>query len=302
MPSWTDVQSEIHQSPSPYDRVRRTYLAEYSAYTGRNVIIYYSGWLEKAHLADRLGVGLSVNDSDKNGFMSTVQGLDRSKGLDLFLHTPGGDIAATESLVDYLRSMFPDDIRVVVPQLAMSAGTMIALASQQVIMGAHSSLGPIDPQFGGLPAHGIIEEFETAKSEIAANAMTAHVWQHILSKYHPTLIGECYKAIQWSKTMVHEWLITGMFKSSPSKVSDADRVLTELADHALTLSHARHISVARAKSLGINVLELESDQRLQDLVLSVHHACATTLSETGAFKIIENQNGTAFISAMPEPR
>jgi hypothetical protein len=302
MPSWNDVQNEVHQSPSPWDRTRRKYLMELSEHTGRNVIVYYSGWLEKAQVADRLGGGLSVNDSDKNGFMSTVHGLDRAKGLDLFLHTPGGDIAATESLVDYLRSMFPNDIRVVVPQLAMSAGTMIALAANEILMGAHSSLGPIDPQFNGLPAHGIIEEFETAKTEIAANPATGFVWQHILSKYHPTLIGECYKAIEWSKTMVREWLITGMFSGESDPGAAADRVLAELADHALTLSHARHISAERARGLGLNVTALEDDQRLQDLVLSVHHACATTLGETGAFKIIENHNGTAFISAIPDQR
>jgi hypothetical protein len=184
----------------------------------------------------------------------------------------------------------------------MSAGTMIALASNEVVMGKHSSLGPIDPQFGGLPAHGIIEEFETAKAEMATNPASGMVWQHILGKYHPTLIGECYKAIQWSKSMVEEWLITGMFQAEKDPKAAAAKVLDDLADHALTLSHARHISFARAKSLGITVTALEDDQKLQDLVLSIHHSCATTLSETGAFKIIENNNGTAFISALPDSR
>ena len=48
--------------------------------------------------------------------MLTINKLDRTKGLDLILHTPGGDIAATESLVDYLYSMYGKDIRVIVPQ------------------------------------------------------------------------------------------------------------------------------------------------------------------------------------------
>ncbi len=104
-----------------------------------------SGWLEKAHLVAQGLTGTEVNDSDKNGFMATIHQLDRTKGLDLVLHTPGGNVAATESLVDYLRAMFGSDIRAIVPQLAMSAGTMIALASKQIVMGQHSSLGPIDP-------------------------------------------------------------------------------------------------------------------------------------------------------------
>jgi ClpP class serine protease len=102
-------------------------MAQLSGLTDRNVIAYYSGWLQKGYLEQQGIRGFEVNDDDKNGFMATIHQLDRSKGLDLLLHTPGGDTAATESLVDYLRSMFGTDIRAIVPQLAMSAGTMIAL-------------------------------------------------------------------------------------------------------------------------------------------------------------------------------
>ncbi len=62
--------------------------------TGRNTIAYYSGWLQKSGAPDT-----AVNDKDKSGFMLTINKLDKLKGLDLVLHTPGGDIAATESLV-----------------------------------------------------------------------------------------------------------------------------------------------------------------------------------------------------------
>ena len=110
--------------------------------------------------------------------MSTIHQLDRKKGLDLIIHTPGGGMAATESLVDYLRAMFKDDIRAVVPQLAMSGGTMIARACKEILMGKHSSLGPIDPQLGGIPAHGIVEEFKRAKKEIAKEPSTMAVWQY----------------------------------------------------------------------------------------------------------------------------
>ena len=92
--------------------------------------------------------------------MTVIHNLDRTKGSDLILHTPGGETAATESLVDYLRSMFLGRHQAIVPQLAMSAGTMIACACKEVVMGKHSSLGPIDPQYLGLPAHGVVEEFK----------------------------------------------------------------------------------------------------------------------------------------------
>lgn len=302
MPSWPDVQSAVQQNGGPYDVVRRGYIAQMAEYTGRNVIIYYSGWLEKQNLIAQGMQGFEINDSDKTGFMSTVFGLDRAKGVDLILHTPGGDIAACESLVDYLRTMFNGDIRVIVPQLAMSCGTMIALSAKEVVMGKHSSLGPIDPQIGGIPAHGIIEEFDQAKREIEANPATIPVWQPIIGKYNPTLVGEAAKAIKWARDMVDQWMQTGMFKDREDKAAASKNVLDELADHALTLSHSRHISLLKAKSLGIVVTELESDPELQDVVLAIHHSCTQTLTETGAFKIIENQNSVAVISVVNQIR
>jgi ClpP class serine protease len=118
MPNWNQLLDEINAAVGVHDVIRRRYLKEVSELTGRNVIIYYSGWLQKEGIA-----GIEINDEDKNGFMTVIHELDRSHGLDLILHTPGGEMAATESLVDYLRSMFGTNIRAIVPQLAMSGGT-----------------------------------------------------------------------------------------------------------------------------------------------------------------------------------
>jgi ClpP class serine protease len=171
------------------DRIRRKYLAELHAHTKRNVIAYYSGFLSK-----NTG-GIEINDEDKNGFMTAIHGLDRSKGLDLILHTPGGDIASTQSLVDYLHKMFKKDIRAFVPQIAMSAGTMIACSCKEIWMGKQSNLGPIDPQLNGVPAQGVLTEFKTACKE-ARDPQKAQMWGHIISKYRPTFLLQCADAIK----------------------------------------------------------------------------------------------------------
>ena len=100
--------------------------------------------------------------------------------------------------------------------------------------------------------------------------------------------------------MVKEWLITGMFAGEADATTKADRIIEELADHAITLSHARHIAVKKAQDLGVKVVVLEAPQNkdLQDAVLTVHHACIQTLSGTGAFRIIENQNGVGFLQVL----
>ena len=75
-------------------------------------------------------------------------------------------------------------------------------------------------------------------------------------------------------------------------------MVQELGDHALTKSHERHISPAQARSFGLSIANLEDDQTLQDLVLSVHHATILTMSMTQAVKIIENDRGVGFISTL----
>lgn len=292
MPDWNEILNEITEAGSTHDVIRRRYLKELHKLTGRNVIIYYSGWLQKRNLE-----GVEVNDADKNGFMTVIHELDRSKGLDLLLHTPGGETAATESLVDYLRSMFGCDIRAFIPQLAMSAGTMIACACKEIFMGKQSSLGPIDPQFRGVPAHGVIEEFEKARNEIKDDPSNIPLWQPILAKYSPTLIGECEKAIEWANEMVTEWLLSGMFRGrrTKKKLKKVQMIVEDLTDHALSKSHERHLPYDRCQEVGLKVKSLEDSQELQDAVLSVHHACIHTLGATPAFKIIENHEGRAFI-------
>lgn len=138
--------------------------------------------------------------------MLTIHKMDKSKGLDLILHTPGGDLVATESLVDYLYSIFNYDIRVIVPQISMSAGTMIALSAKEIILGKHSNLGPIDPQMGGLACQAVLHEFEEAKKDIKMNPQAAPLWQVIIGKYHPTFLGACDKLLIGLKI----WLVNGL--------------------------------------------------------------------------------------------
>lgn len=303
MPNWSEVLAQIQREsaknargPAPVDRVRRKYLKRLNKHTGRNVIAYYSAWLMRSDAP-----ALEVMDADKNGIMAAVHGLDRTKGLDLILHTPGGNLAATESIVHYLHQMFGDDIRAVVPQLAMSAGTMISFASKSILMGKQSNLGPIDPQIGGVPAPAIKKEFNDAVEDLQYRPHAAAAWQAIIGKYHPTLLDQCDKAIQWSSEMARKWLAEGMFSTSLNPDAKATYVVEKMSDPQAHLSHARHIHIEQLEDLGLKIERLEDDHTLQDLVLTVHHSYMHTFSSSSAVKVVENHNGTATITTTGGP-
>lgn len=293
MPAWGKVLSEIgakqQEGQLAVDLVRRKYLKLLHRHTGRNVIAYYSGWLFRPPTTPNLSVG----DEDMNAFMATVHQLDRSKGLDLILHTPGGDIAATEALVKYLWIMFDKDIRVIVPQIAMSAGTMIACAARSIVMGKQSSLGPIDPQVGGVPAQGVLDEFQMAITSIQDNPACAPLWQQIVSRYHPSFLLECAQAIEWSREMVLSWLKDNMFDGNHEQAHIADSVIKYLSNHSTTATHSRHLPIGKCVEIGLKVMALEDDEKLQDLVLTVHHAYMHTFSMAPVIKITENHLGVA---------
>lgn len=295
MPAWGNVLAEIGEKQrggqQAVDIVRRKYLKRLHQHTGRNVIAYYSGWLFRPPSTPNLSLG----DDDMNAFMAAVHQLKREDGLDLILHTPGGDIAATEALVKYLWVMFDKNIRVIVPQLAMSAGTMIACSAQTIVMGKQSSLGPIDPQIGGVPAQGVLDEFQMAVETIKRDPASTPLWQQIVSRYHPSFLNECVQAINWSRTMVHGWLCENMFENDPAHVATAQAIVAFLGDHSATAAHARHIPLSKCEEIGLKIERLESDKKLQDLVLTVHHAYMHTFSMSSATKIIENHNGVATV-------
>lgn len=297
MPNWNEILNQIKEAGSTQDILRRRYLKRLSDYTRRNVILYYSGWLQKTGPEHR--PNLSISDADKNGLMSVIHKLDRRRGLDLLLHTPGGDMAATESIITYLRSMFQNDIRAVVPQLAMSGGTMLACACKEIVMGEQSSIGPFDPQIGAVPAQAIKEEFNRAAGEMAANPQKAFLWQPILQKLNPGFITQCEKVIDMADHVVKTNLENCMFQGEPDAAEKAQKVVNELGSHAMTKMHARHIDKAKAQAMGLKIVSLENDNRLQDLVLSVHHCCMLTFEQTSAVKLIENQRGTCYAVTAP---
>jgi hypothetical protein len=314
MPTWGEIGREIaaakvdpsHPATSPWDLVRRKYLTAVQAHTGRAVILYATKWTQPAE--GQLAVSpihLMINDEDVHGFMEAVHGIGSDK-LDLILHSPGGSPTAAEALVTYLRSKFKH-IRVIVPHMAMSAATMIACAADEIVMGAHSFLGPIDPQMPlntalgprMVPAQAIIEQFERAMVEVQ-DASKVRAWLPMISQYGPDLLVTCKNASDLGEQLVSEWLAKYMFTGQQDATQKGAAIALWLATHRNFKSHGRPLSRDTLLAKGMNVSPLERDQTEQDLFLSVHHATSHTFAGTPAVKIIENHLGKAFINMVQQ--
>lgn len=311
MPIWSEILRELDQStpqgsPPDFDGVRRKYLAGLHRHTGRNVVLYASGWLQK----EVLPALTSINDEDIHALMEVTSGL-KGTNLDLILHSPGGSLEAAEGIVSYLRSRF-QHIRVIVPELAMSAATMISCAANEVLMGKHSFLGPIDPQIlvstplgqRYVPAQAVLDQFDKAQRE-CQDPRKLSAWLPMLSQYGPDLLVQCEMSISLSKELVKTWLGAYMFagiEDLSEREGRAQSVSTWLAKHTTFKSHSRHLPRPLLLEKGLFVSPLENDEELQDLSLSVFHATTHTFGGTGATKIVENHLGRAFIKSHHVPQ
>jgi hypothetical protein len=298
MPTWGEILTEligtvaVPGGPPNWDLVRRKYITALHALTGRDTILYYTDWMGSAGKP-----GTSIVLGDMQGMMEVHKDL-KGPGLDLILHSPGGSAEATASMVRYLRTKFTD-IRVFVPLAAMSAATMWALAGDEIVMGKHSQLGPIDPQMLTAdgqyhPARVILQQFDRAKKEIAADPSLLGAWVPILQAYGPSMLQECERAEMLARGLVEQWLSAYMLRADRRRISKAKAIAKWFSEYGANQSHALGIGRDEARGRGLRIADLETDAALQDAVLSVHHATILTLAGPAA-KIVENHLGRAWV-------
>ena len=307
MPTWSEILTELNETTQQpdaslvdFDGVRRKYLKKISDLTKRNTILYASCWTSKPEVPPSF---VSISDEDLQGLMEVVHDLSGSE-LDLILHTPGGSLEVAEAFVSLLRSKFIN-IRIIVPSVAMSAGTMIACAGDKIVLGKHSFLGPTDPQFiipteTGLrmaSAQSILDQFDRAQQECKDPAKLSS-WIPMLNQYGPDLLIQSEKALEMSRELVERWLSKYMLKENKEK---AKEIANWLSNNKLFKTHSRRISREQLEEKELKIQHLEKNQKEQDLFLSVFHTTTHTFTGTPAAKIIENHKGRAFIKMFQPP-
>lgn len=226
---------------------RQGLIREIQERTGRILICYVSGgecWIDR---------------NDTVPFVDLLHNVPRDRPIDLLLHTGGGETDAAEKLMEMLRGhVGVAELRVIVPDFAKSAGTLMVLGADSVLMSDMSELGPIDPQIllpGGLqPVQNFLDAYrehaetlENAPGNIAARIM--------LDKLDPAILKLCEAAVDRARQAAEKLLSRGMFRNG----GNYTRTAKELLDTSRWLSHSQMISWedARDPQIGLVVEHLE---------------------------------------------
>src|SRR5260370_22570328 len=300
MSSWNSINDEIvslqnQKRPDAFDVVRRKKMKAVQEITGRPLIVYATDFITPNPIkAQFIGNLVIISLADKDGFDEVTRNLPRDIGIDILLHSPGGLAEATESIVALLRDRF-SYIRFIIPSVAKSAATMLAMSGEQLLMDERSELGPTDPQMifttqDGrtivAPAQAIKDQFKTAQDEINADPKKLPSWVPILGWYGPALLAQCDNQLALAEELVSKWLEQYMFAGDPQAQHKAKQIAEYLADHNKFRSHGRRVGMDDLKALGANILDMRTESKLHNAVRELYTAITLTFSKTAAYKIV----------------
>ena len=105
---------------------------------------------------------IDINDSEE--VLRAIRLCDNNCPIDLIMHTPGG-LVLSAGQIAYALSRHPGKVTVFIPHYAMSGGTLIALAADEIVMDENAVLGPVDPQIGQSPAASVLTVLERKEAK-----------------------------------------------------------------------------------------------------------------------------------------
>lgn len=292
------------KNPKQHHDLRISLIKEIEKITKRKLIVYAADF-NKSHPA----VPNSINQLDLTSFSDLIEKID-GDSIDILIHSPGGSAEATEQLVSMLRENYKD-IRFIVPRMAKSAATMLTLSGNKILMDDRSELGPTDPQVvipvpGGImfvPAKSILNGFNKAKSIIESEGTDSlPAYLPMLNKYDLHLLEICETSLKLAEELVREWLKKYMFEGKKEKEELAKELSGHFLEHDDHKSHARPITISKAKEWKLDVGDMRENKELRDKVWKLYCAIELFFDRSAAVKLYENAYGTSLMKNFPQPQ
>ncbi len=244
LPTRTPMYRAIHAAR--YER--QVQIRDIQSLTGNKLICYVCG------------VGTFIDRDDILGFADLLHNVSMDSNLDLLLHTGGGDIDASEKLINMVRTVVREGkLRVIVPDYAKSSGTLMALGADAIVMSDTSELGPIDPQIvlsdrnGNRIQHSVqsyLDAFKEYYSSLCSDPTNAAA-RLMLDKLDPATV-KLFEAVRSrARTFAEDQLRRWMFRNTVGK--NITEISATLLDTAKWQSHGQMIGCDDAVNLGLAV-------------------------------------------------
>ncbi|MEM7811749.1 MAG: ATP-dependent Clp protease proteolytic subunit [Planctomycetota bacterium] len=263
----TDTSHVLNKPDTPVTRARRELLTKIGELRGSTAVLFVT--------SDRDGMSARITHDCVDQFVKHLDGLGDSKKVSLVLHTRGGDTLAGWGIANLIRQ-YADDVEVLVPSRAHSAGTLMGLGANRLVMTRNATLGPIDPSVQGPlnpPIPGAPPDSTMNVSAEAVNGYVAFARQvtdgdgmgdvmlDLAKQIHPLVLGDVYRARQQIRDLAGRLLI--------HQIGDADK--TAILDFLCGDSGSHDYSIFRDEARDrLNLVVEDTDETLTKLLKDLH--------------------------------
>lgn len=255
---------------------RQRLIRELEEQTGRTLLCYICG--EDAE----------INRDDTLGIVELLHNVQPGSSIDLMLHTFGGDVDAAEKLISMLRAAVAStaSLRVIVPDVAKSAGTLMALGANEIVMSDTSELGTIDPQLvlkdgkGNNIVHSVLsylDAFDAIAGELRKTPDDP-VFKVQIASFDPTVL-QTFEAVRLRARTLAENLLKRVGLNYTA-------IAAAFMDTTRFPSHNQMIGYETAKEIGLKVTYMPSEDLIWQKYWELY--CLLRLAVNGKQKLFES--------------
>jgi hypothetical protein len=295
--SGSDLENELLRLIFEYNELRESYLFVYAASIGKPIPAV-------PLIQDDYYVICDMLKNKK----------ENVKKIDIYIETPGGSGETAEEIVRFLRNNF-ETVSFVVSGEAKSAGTIMVLSGDEILMTETGSLGPIDAQMkigrSVVSAYDYMEWVEEKRKEAEKQGRLNPFDATMVAQITPGELGSVFHALKFAEDLVVEWLINYKFKNwtvtetnkipvtEEMKRKRAEEIAKELTNHSKWRSHGRSIKIIDLEEIGLKITKVDDDKKLSDIIYRIQTICKLLFETSTIFKIFATQENKIFRQAVP---
>jgi Serine dehydrogenase proteinase len=300
------IYSEYINKRLTFDQIskeRKDQLERISKLRGRDILVYASD-------SNKVNAPISILPPDLLPFKDQLTYI-KTENIDIILETPGGIAETVEDMVELIRLKYAR-VGIIIPGMSKSAGTIFAMAGDEILMGISSALGPIDAQIVSngkrFSADAFLDGLEKIKNEVLSTGKLNPAYIPILQSISPGEIQHFENAQNFSKILVKKWLTSYKFKyweihkstgktvTLKEKETRADEIANKLCKHSDWLTHGRSIRIPDLELMRLEILNYSMKQELCDAIERYYTLLRITFDLTGIYKIFETSRSQIYQS------